>query len=245
MKWKPFFLLHAVALFLFASWLYPPFSTYWDIVDTKTFHYLNATVKDSFLAQIFWGIGNVRAVDLVGAIFMIWFLILYVLDGKDINERKGRAQKMIFLCIWGELGILFTKEVIDAFIQKHHLLRESPTVLFSNAIMLSESVPWLKIKDFSRSCFPGDHAEIAIQWMCFIAALCGFRYAVLAFPFVCFFILPRLIGGAHWLSDVLVGSLPIALIVLAWACYSSVYYYTWRLAIWIGNKLSFFIRMLR
>ena len=245
MKWKPFLLLHSVALFLFASWLWPVSSPIWDYIDKATFHTLNAMLDDQYLLQIFWAIANVRAVDLVGAITMALFLFLYIADGQDAQERRLRVQKMLFLCIWGELGILFTKEVLDAIIQKNQLLRESPTILYSNAVMISEMVPWLKVKDFSRSCFPGDHAEIIIQWLSFIFVLCGLRYFLLALPCGIFFILPRLIGGAHWLSDALVGSLPIALIVLAWGLYSPLYYYTFRMAAWLTQKLTHFVRKLQ
>jgi membrane-associated phospholipid phosphatase len=37
---------------------------------------------------------------------------------------------------------------------------------------------------------------------------------------VIFFSLPRLIAGAHWLSDILVGGVSIALIALAFGLYT-------------------------
>lgn len=245
MRWKPFLLIHLGVTLLFASWLWPVTYVYWHAADKAVFYFLNEAVDDQPLSQIFWAIANVRATDLIGAIFMAVFLLLFILDGKTAPERKERLTKMLFLCIWGELGILFAKEAVDAFIQKYQLLRDSPTVIYSDAVMLSDAVPWLKVKDFSRSCFPGDHAEIVIQWTIFVFALCGARYGFLALPASIFFVLPRFIGGAHWLSDAMVGSTSIALVVFAWAMFSPLHRYTMNLASWIVNKISLCIKGLQ
>jgi len=245
MRWKPFLIIHLSVLLLFGSWLWPVTSSYWQAADKATFYFLNSSLVDRPLTQIFWAIANVRATDLFGAIFMAAFVLLYILDAKSNSERKERLTKMLFLCIWGELGILFAKEFIDALIQKYQLLRDSPTVVFSDAIMLSDAVPWLKVKDFSRSCFPGDHAEIVIQWTIFVFALMGAPYGLIALPVSIFFVLPRFIGGAHWLSDALVGSTSIAFLVFAWAMYSPLHHYSMRIAAWISNKLSLFIKALQ
>ncbi len=238
MHWKPFLFIHTISIFLLATWLWPASFIYWKSLDVAAFQFLNLSLIDAPISQIFWAIGNVRAVDLIGAIFMILFMALYASDVPVGKERTLRIAHAIFICIWFEIGILFTKEGVDAFIQYNHFMRNSPTVDFSDAVMLSDAIPWLKVKDVSRSCFPGDHAEILIQWALFIFAVCGTRYGLLATPIALFFILPRLVGGAHWLSDALVGSLSIALSVLAWAMYSPLHRYTMQFSLWIVNTIQ-------
>jgi membrane-associated phospholipid phosphatase len=81
---------------------------------------------------------------------------------------------------------------------------------------LSEVLPGLEnVKDASRRSFPGDHAMT-------LFLLCGFIFWLTkSIPFrivtvvvTVFFTLPRLISGGHWLTDLLMGSLPIAIFAL-------------------------------
>lgn len=216
MKWKPFITLHLIALSLLASWLIPFTRTYWDMLDRSVFYWLNSGLEGKPITQIFWALANARIADAFGALFMGTFFFLYVVDAKR-EDRPARLAQFAYLCLWSELGILFTKEFLEIFLQKIQFARESPSLVLENTIMLSQAVPWVKVKDIARSCFPGDHAEILLQWTFFVSFFCGLRYGLFAIGCAIFFIIPRMIAGAHWLSDALVGSVSIALILVAWA----------------------------
>src|SRR6185295_3381125 len=179
--WKRFLTCHAVILLLLASWFFPATRLLWDKIDQATFHWLNSLLKGNWLTQIFWALANVKRCDLFGAIFMASFFYMYVTDVEK-DERRTRLAHCLFACIWGELGILFMKEVIYGWLQGIDFIRESPTMLYTNAVMLSESIPWLKVKDFARASFPSDHAEIVLQWNVMIFFFGGKRYGLLALP---------------------------------------------------------------
>jgi membrane-associated phospholipid phosphatase len=87
---------------------------------------------------------------------------------------------------------------------------------------LAAKANWLKVKFKSPKSFPGDHAVTAL---CLIT---GFSYLgrkrlVVALTAVCygiFLCLPRMVAGAHWLSDVLIGSGSIVTIGFSLAFFS-------------------------
>ena len=81
------------------------------------------------------------------------------------------------------------------------------------AFRLSSVIEWTKVKDHSRKSFPGDHATTAVLFTCFVYYLMGWRLGLLATLYAIFFCLPRLIVGAHWLTDILLGSSLIAISV--------------------------------
>lgn len=210
------------AILLLASWFFPPTANFWSTFDSWAFHSLNNAVRDKPLTQIFWALANVRLADLFGALFIVGFSLLYVFD-KGKQRAASRLAQFFYYLIWFELGMLFLKEVLFHILVAVNFLRDSPSLVFSDTVLLSQAVPWLKIKDSSRWCFPSDHAFIVLQWACFIWVYSGWRIGIVAFISSWFFILPRLIGGAHWISDVLVGSLPIALVFVALACFTPLY----------------------
>lgn len=219
---KPLLITHAVAILLLISWLIPPFNLVWQALDHLTFQFLNATLEAKPLLQIFWAVANIKSSDIFGALIMATFFLLYIAGGQK-GEKKERFLHFIYIVLWAEVGILLAKEVIGRSLIALELTRKSPTLIYTDAIRLSEVIPWMKVKDISQWCFPSDHAEIALQWVLFVSYFCGLRFGLLALPWGVFFILPRLVSGAHWLSDAFCGSLCIVLILLAWAAFSPLY----------------------
>lgn len=220
--WRPFLLTILFAILLLASWFFPPTASLWGAFDSWAFHALNDSLRGKPLTQIFWALANVRLADLFGALFILGFSLLYVFD-KGREVAVSRLAQLFYYLIWFELGMLFLKEVFFHILVAVNFLRDSPTLMFSDTVLLSKAVPWLKIKDSSHWSYPSDHAFIVLQWAGFICVYSGWRLGLVAFASSWFFILPRLIGGAHWISDVLVGSLPIALVFVALACFTPLY----------------------
>lgn len=227
MRWRPFLLILFFALLLLASWFFAPTAKLWAAFDHWAFFALNDSLRAKPITQIFWALANVRLADLFGATFILGFSLLYVFD-KGKEAAISRLAQLFYYLIWFELGMLFLKELLFHILVAANFLRESPTIVFSNTVLLSEAVPWLKIKDASRWCFPSDHAFIVLQWSGFMWVYAGWRLGLPAFISSWFFILPRLFAGAHWISDVLVGSLPIALVFVAHACFTPIYSFAMR-----------------
>jgi len=222
MKWKPFLLWNGIALFLLASWIFPPTRVLWDILDKQAFLFLNSSLLGHPFAQIFWAIANYKPVDIMGGVFMTVFFGMYILEAEG-KARAERLAQLIYCLIWGEIGILFTKQIVDVWIEGSGLARVCPTLIFPKAVMISGAIPWLRVKDFSYSCFPGDHAEILFQWVAFVWFFCRARYGLLALAWAIFFMLPRLVAGAHWLSDALVGSTMLVSIIVTVATLTPLY----------------------
>lgn len=235
MRWKPFLLCHLVAFLLLGSWLFAPTRAFWNLLDLRTFSYLNEALQTKPLTQIFWALTNVKSADAFGALFMAIFFLLYAFDAKN-EERRLRVAQFLYLCLWGEIGILLSKEVLEVCMQKISFIRESPTLTFHNAVKLSQAIPWLKVKDVAKSCFPSDHAIILFQWFAFVLFFCPWRYRIAAFFWIAFFTMPRLIAGAHWLSDTLVGSISYVAILMAWATCTPLYGYLMNFFIQLTNK---------
>ena len=223
---RTFILYHLVAFFFFFSWYLSVTSWIWTEIDLFCFQKLNGLLENSPLSQVFWALGNLRVSDLFGALFMTTFSLIWVFEAPK-QERKSRLAGFIYLLIWFEIGILTLKELIFPYLVSINFLRDSPSIIYSSStIFLSDAIAWLKVKDSSHWSFPGDHALIILQWAAFMSMFAGFRIGVMAYLSSLFFILPRLIAGAHWVSDALCGSLPMALIIVAWATCTPLYQFS-------------------
>lgn len=218
---RTFLLLHLLAFLLLGSWLVPFTRRYWDIFDLAVFRLLNTSIVSSPITQFFWAIANVRFVDIFGAIYTTTFFLLYVFEKKE--KRPLRLAQFIYLCFWMEIGILLSKEGATWLLKSINFMRDSPSYLYHCPVLLSKVAPWLVVKDCSHCSFPSDHALIALQWASFIWFFCGTRLGLLALISATFFVLPRLIAGAHWITDLLIGSMTMILILLAWSTCTSIY----------------------
>jgi membrane-associated phospholipid phosphatase len=215
-KYSRFFGLHFLALFLNVSLFVPPTNALWQWVDTQCFLLLNSYVAQHPLQQIFWALGNVKVTDLFGASFLVLFFLLYVLEAAG-KERQKRYAQLIYALVWFEITMFSCKQIATPYLSNLGWGRHSPSVMLNHSLQLSDVAPWLKIKDSSFFCFPADHAFVAFLWCSFIWFFAGRRSGIMAFSLSWIFLLPRLIAGAHWLSDALVGSTSVVAIAMAWA----------------------------
>ena len=104
---------------------------------------------------------------------------------------------------------------------QHH----SPSMVFSDAIMLSDYYPALEarweLKDRSSQSFPGDHASVLLIWGLFMGMFSrSVGQFLIVWGLTLLFMMPRLVAGAHWGSDALVGGVFLSLLGLAWACFT-------------------------
>ena len=207
---RKYFILVSILgiLFLTSSWIMEPFKSFWVQLDTASFFFLNSWIKTSSFWQNFWALINHKYTDWVFDIVMLSFYIPYIF----IGEKKTRLEraKNVLICI---IAMALTILLINRYVARKwiHFHRMSPSLVFTHAPRLSEIVTWIKIKVTSRDSFPGDHGTTACIFAISTYLLMGRKIGLIGALVSTFFILPRLIVGAHWLSDVLVGSLSIAL----------------------------------
>jgi membrane-associated phospholipid phosphatase len=206
----------AIALLL-GSFLWSPTHALWQTLDTAVFKFLNRTLEGHPWIQIFWAFVNHRKTDLVEDAVFLLFLILGVRAAPK-GQRIRRTAQFIFCIILAGSIIHF----VNRTYLKHHVLipRESPSLVITPCIRLSDEVPWMIVKDETVASFPGDHATTLFLFAGLYTFFAGRKLGKYACLYTLFRLLPRLIVGAHWLSDIVVGSGSIALFFLSWTLFT-------------------------
>lgn len=215
-KLKPFFLLNALALIIFYSWINVDTRVYWDALDLWSFEVLNGSlVHSNYWWNGMWAVLSVRIAD----VFPLLFILLFFYFNNVLFEKDQRLYGLVgFVSLL--VLMLIVREFLDFYVEYKDLNRSSPSLQLDSVIRLSELYPNLPLKDSSGSSFPGDHAAVLITWLGYCLFLVRNIWSLTAISLVIFFSLPRLIAGAHWLSDVLVGGVSIALVALAFGLYT-------------------------
>lgn len=229
-RWPALLGLNLLALAVLLSWQLPASRALWDTANLWVFQTLNGTLNQHPLWDWLWALTSIRVCDiLLGALM----LTLLIHPGWVFGERELRPAFLHFLAMLAVLlviRVLFTKAAVAMGWQ-----HASASVQVPGAIRLSESFPGLErvfeLKDRSSRSFPGDHASVLLLWGLFMALFSRGWKLVLSIALVLFFMLPRLVTGAHWLVDVAVGGLFIALTSFAWA-------YCTPLGSWIAGGLE-------
>lgn len=183
-----------------------------DYLDTKTFLFLNGTLHKNLFFQSFWILLNHKAADWVGDGMMLTLFMIYICSKK--KGRMIRVAEFILTTLCLVTVILF----VNTYLFRHPLRfkRESPTLICKNSHRISKEVKWIKIKDSSKHSFPGDHATTALTFALFFVYFTRFPLNCFGIAYGIIMSLPRIILGAHWLSDVLIGSFSIALLFFSW-----------------------------
>ena len=90
--------------------------------------------------------------------------------------------------------------------------RPSPTLAIEGLTRLSERVPGIEFKETSRLSFPGDHAFILSTFLLFFWYFGRAGLIWISTILTIVFVFPRMMSGAHWATDVIVGGFAPALI---------------------------------
>lgn len=195
-----------VGLFLSSWWICP---SAWLAIDTFTFKTLNAHLI-SPSAKKFWAVCSLKYSEFLldGVLFTLF--TIYIIKGP--KERLRRLSEVIVLVI--------AVATIIAGVNKHiipnvlHVSRRSPTAVFEKTHRI-KNVLETRVKDRSLSSFPADHGTTAMFLATFCFTFLGWRYGIFGTIYGAFYAAPRLVSGAHWLTDMLMGSAVIVL--LAWS----------------------------
>lgn len=200
-------LLNAAGLALFLSWYLPVNHGFWFPLDSGIFHFFNqALVKsETFLWLV--AITNNRAFDGCSLLAMGCLMLSFWL--KEVKTGRRRI-------VMTGLVMLLTAVVINQLAQ--HLMpvkRASPSLYFPDIHRVSELLH-IPTKDASKDSFPGDHGMMLLIFSAFMLRYFGKKAFATALVIVVVFAFPRVMIGAHWLTDIVVGSLSAVLIGLPW-----------------------------
>ncbi len=215
-KWKIKQLIFFNALIFIMLWslFTPATKIFWDTIDIAFFKTINSTLKGNPNWQLFWAFANHKIADWVEDLLVLCFFFVYVRKARK-GFRLRRVAELLFSVLYIAAIIYFVNKTL--FREYLEIPRLSPTLTLENSVHLSDEIPWLSIKDDSAKSFPGDHGTTALLFASSFSYFAGRKLGILATLYAVFLCLPRLITGAHWFSDVIVGSGSITLFFLGWA----------------------------
>lgn len=204
-----------IACLLIISWIFPVTRMLWDFVDGFTYLFLHSYFLQTDFSQKFWAVMNSRIADNFSHAIFILILVRYIFV-ENGQEKKKKLRKVMFVLVSVVVSVLISKGVQSELSKHYSIKRDSPSLVLGHEVALSEVLPGLEnVKDASRRSFPGDHAMTIVLLCGFIFWLTkSFPFRIVAVVVGLFFIMPRLISGGHWLTDLIMGSLPIAIFAL-------------------------------
>lgn len=209
---KALFLGHLFAFAWFGFFVTETGFAFWRSIDQNLFFILNGTLSEDNGWTRFWAWANVRIMDLIPLMIM---LVSLTFPGFGI--KRDRLQQAIIGFILLLVLMFFVREGVANFTKAAELSGKSPTLLLEPAYRFSQIVPDIPAKDSATSTFPGDHATVVLTWAGFMMLNARSWLSLSALFLAVLFMLPRVVGGAHWASDNLVGGAFSAMITLSWA----------------------------
>ncbi|WP_130830814.1 phosphatase PAP2 family protein [[Erwinia] mediterraneensis] len=199
-------LLNLLGIGLFLSWYLLPQHGFWFGLDKAIFFRFNDLLLDHPGFALLVAITNFRGFDLVSLLAMGLLYFHYW-------QRETPPGRRRLLAIG--ITMLLSAVVLN---QLGHLLpvqHASPTLYFDNIHRVSE-LTGIPAKDASKDSFPGDHGMMLMIFACFMWRYFGLRAFFTGVVIVVLFSLPRVMAGAHWFTDIAVGSLSVVLVGLSW-----------------------------
>lgn len=208
----------AVLLILLVA-IYLIFPNVCNFIDTECFLFLNKNLLSNKFISYVIGILSHKNESWINVIVMV-AINIFSLNSVQLKIKTSKAAAIILYC-WLSfqvvllINILIFQKILD-------LHRASPSIAIVGAIKLSEVLGNINIKDYSNNSFPAGHALVLIYWTLFVN-LYATRLVKNIAVFVCILlVLPRIITGAHWMSDIVFS------LWLGWIYFN--------LSIWLANN---------
>src|SRR5471032_1569527 len=199
-------ILNVLGIALFLSYYLQANHGFWFPIDPSIFFYINqhlATDKP-FLHIV--AVTNNRAFDGISLLAMGLLYLSYYIK----RDTAGRRRMIIIGFV-----MLLTAVILN---QLGHLLpvsHKSPSLSFPDVNRVSK-LTGIPTKDASSDSFPGDHGMMLIIFSCFMLRYLSKGAFAVAVLITLIFSLPRIMIGAHWFTDIAVGSLSVVLIGASW-----------------------------
>ena len=218
--WRELIICNVIALLLMASWLWHPTRVLWDSFDAWLFNVLNAPLANHPTMAAFWAIGNMRPIDAAIGLIMLFAIIKRDFIFSAAHVRRALYAFMAMLL----LMLLIRIALFDQTLKLLQYKRASPSLVVDGAVRLTELFPKWKqnwgLKDSSEQCFPGDHASVLFIWTGMLLYFARGKALFFVWLLTFLYAMPRLIAGAHWGSDVLVGGAFLSLMAFGWGFYT-------------------------
>jgi membrane-associated phospholipid phosphatase len=229
--WRRLVVCYGAASVIISSWTsYSPVRPYWDALDRQVFFLLNGSVAEAGWWQSVMAFANTRIFDALSGAALVVILLLYAFFGRK-TTLAWRGAGIAFLGIYLLLSVFLRRKLgIGEFD------RASPSVDLEPFFDMHGVLGDLWVKTKSSSCFPSDHANAAFLFIPLLWGLAGRKWGLAALALAPVLVMPRLVGGGHWATDILVGGTAFALLVASWALFTPLFYWGMRLlhipAVW-------------
>lgn len=212
--WYKFLFCHVVAAVLFGTFFWEPARSLWQWIDEIVFLALNGTVFASNWWSKTSAFANTKLYDKLSTLFLIVVLFSYVAFGwgEDVSKRFSA---ILFIGLYMTITTLARRET--SFMEFGRVSPSLTDLPFNN---LREIEPNIKAKVASHDSFPGDHGISCIILVTLFWFYAGWKWGLFALLTTPLFVMPRLIGGAHWVSDIAVGAVVYSLPVIAVAIFT-------------------------
>lgn len=200
-------LLNIAGLALFFSWYLPTNHGFWFPLDAAVFHFFNQGIAENRTYVRLLTITNSRSFDACSLLAMgslmlsVWF-----------RENSAGRRRVIII----GLVMLLSAVVVNQLAQNiMPVKRSSPSLFFPDAYRVSNMLS-AATKDASADSFPGDHGMMLLIFCAFMWRYFSHKIFLISLSIFVVFSLPRVMIGAHWLTDIIVGSLTAILIGMPW-----------------------------
>ncbi|WP_041689468.1 phosphatase PAP2 family protein [Enterobacter sp. 638] len=200
-------LLNAAGFALFLSWYLPANHGFWFPLDSGIFLFFNQLLAKSQAFLWLVAITNNRAFDGFSLLAMGCLMLSFWRKEDAAGRRRIIAIGLVMLLI-----AVVVNQLAQGLMP---VKRSSPSLYFPNINRVSELLH-ISTKDASKDSFPGDHGMMLLIFSAFMLRYFGKKAFGVALIIVVVFIFPRVMIGAHWLTDIVVGSLSAVLIGLPW-----------------------------
>ncbi|MCW9591365.1 phosphatase PAP2 family protein [Klebsiella oxytoca] len=200
-------LLNAAGIALFCSWYLPVNHGFWAPLDAAIFYFFNHLVGVNTAYTWLLAVINNRAFDACSLLAMGSLMLSFW-----FKEQSAGRRRVIII----GLVMLLAAVIINQLAQ--HLMpvkRASPSLSFTDITKVSDVISF-PTKDASKDSFPGDHGMMLLIFASFMWRYFGRRAFAIALVIFGVFAFPRVMIGAHWFTDIAVGSLTAVLIGAPW-----------------------------
>ena len=151
---------------------------------------------------------NTKPFDYATALLILALFSFHILSGNRQQFIKRSAEGALIV-----LAVVLTIQVSKNFLDYG---RPGPSTTLEPSILLSTLVSGFEFKESSGNSFPGDHGIALIMFTSLMWFFAGRTYGLIMTLVSALLMLPRMVVGAHWLTDNLVGSLYVSLFALSW-----------------------------
>lgn len=179
--------------------------------DDRAYLYLNGLIEHKGFLQTAVAFANSRIYAFLTFFMLAGILVSFFLlsDRYDLGRRVALGLVIAFFSFF----VTELRRRLDLFEMK----RESPSLALDTSTDLEKIYPeWWDIKIISHNSFPSDHATAFLLITVLLWRFAGWRWGVGMLALMPFILLPRLMVGAHWLSDMVVGSLFYVSLAAGW-----------------------------